>query len=86
MSAPPLSTAAMLPPPAPIVSTSRCGSLQGTPFGSVISTAVLGLPSRTSPTSALVPPTSNVTQFENPARSASRALPMTPAAGPDRIS
>ncbi len=76
----------MLPPPAPIVSISMCGTLQGTPFGSVMSIALRGRPSRTTPTSALVPPTSNVTQSRKPAAAASRAPPITPAAGPESTS
>src|SRR4029077_795423 len=70
------------PPPAPTVTTSIIGILDGNaPIRpSVVS---VGSPSRTTDTSVEVPPPSQVSTRSNPAWRAKSDAPNTPAAGPD---
>jgi hypothetical protein len=73
----------MEPPPAPTVCTSTLGSRIGRP--AIVRTRERSAdPSVIRQTSVDVPPMSNAMAFAKPARSATRAAPTTPPAGPDR--
>src|SRR5918994_5289645 len=75
---------AIEPPPAPTVTTSIIGILDGySPTEpSVVSE---GSPSMTTVTSVEVPPPSQVSTRSNPAAPAMSAAPSAPAAGPDSM-
>src|SRR5680860_445683 len=73
---------AIEPPPAPTVTTSIIGILDG--YAPTCPSVVrAGLPSITTVTSVDVPPPSQVTTCGKPALSATTAAPSAPAAGPD---
>jgi hypothetical protein len=77
------STKAIDPPPAPIVVISIIGVRTTRPKSIAVCAASAVCPSAISETSKLVPPTSPVTTFGNPADVAMCAAAITPAAGPD---
>src|SRR5262249_56002306 len=84
LSTPRSSTQAIEPPPAPIELTATVGMKIGN--SPIISpTPYCGTPSRMKATSALVPPMSRLMVAGNPARLATWAAPITPAAVPERI-
>src|SRR3954470_4401269 len=72
----------MDPPPAPTVTTSTIGILEGyaPTEPSVVS---VGSPASTTLTSVEVPPPSQVSTLSNPARLERSPAPSAPAAGPD---
>ncbi len=72
------------PPPAPMEDTATVGVSTGN-SATCSSELSTGRPSRTTPISALVPPTSKVIRSadSHPASRAASAAPLTPAAGPD---
>ena len=75
-------THAIEPPPAPTVTTSIIGILDGY-APTVPSVVSAGRPSTTTVTSVEVPPPSQVSTLSTPAACATRAAPSAPAAGPD---
>ena len=81
----PVASASMIePPPAPMAETATVGTRIGK--SATRSWALsTGRPRRTTPMSALVPPTSKVMRSAvgQPASAAAAAAPATPAAGPD---
>ena len=81
MRAPPASTAAIEPPPAPMVCTSSDGMRIGSP-ATDRSPAGSGAPPCTRHTSVLVPPMSKVTASGQPLATAEAAAARTPPAGP----
>ena len=75
---------AIEPPPAPTVTTSIIGILDGySPTEPSVVSA--GSPSMTTVTSVEVPPPSQVSTRSNPAVPAMSAAPSAPAAGPESI-